>query len=400
MDTTADCMSELDQFDMDDCFWRPGAAIDRSFSLQMGISQRKSYLNSLSEQQAAREAESMGRSAPAGMPLPDSSASFAARRCMSWADTTTLVAEPSQELGPDISDEESDDRQEQSVRSTSQYSAARSLPRSVSGSYLSEGTAAAELFLRLNHARQTVSFVKKQAASYCKLDKAEMDVWQALGMLGELREYESALYDTPDLDPGMPLVEHAFQTAEACRLAYPEHDWLHLVGLLHSLGKLLGHRKVAVEPQWAICGEAFPVGCKFDPAISFSHFFGANPDRRSRTFNTPTGMYRPGGGLASVYMAWSYSEYLYMLLLMNGTKLPPEALFIIRYHKFLSLDVSHNYQALMGPSDRAMLPWLARFRQLSAYRRIDLPGALRGADFKNYYSALLHKYIPAGTLRF
>ncbi len=32
-------------------------------------------------------------------------------------------------------------------------------------------------------------------------------------------------------------------------------------------------------------------------------------------------------------MAWSYSEYLYMLLLMNGTKLPPEALFIIRYHK-------------------------------------------------------------------
>jgi len=37
--------------------------------------------------------------------------------------------------------------------------AARSLPRSMSAA---EGTAAAELFLRLNHARQTVSFVKKQ----------------------------------------------------------------------------------------------------------------------------------------------------------------------------------------------------------------------------------------------
>ena len=56
-----------------------------------------------------------------------------------------------------------------------------------------------------------------QAASYSKLDKARMDPWEALGMLSELREYETALYDSPDLDPGMPLVEHAFQTAEACR---------------------------------------------------------------------------------------------------------------------------------------------------------------------------------------
>ncbi len=27
----------------------------------------------------------------------------------------------------------------------------------------------------------------------------------------------------------MPLLEQAFQTAEACRLAYPGQDWLHLV---------------------------------------------------------------------------------------------------------------------------------------------------------------------------
>ncbi len=68
--------------------------------------------------------------------------------------------------------------------------------------------------------------------------------------------------------------------------------------------------------------------------------------------------------------------------------------------QFLSLDVSRSYQALMGPSDRAMWPWLARFRQLSVYRRVDLPGALKGAEFKAYYSSLLEKYIPAGTLRF
>jgi hypothetical protein len=54
----------------------------------------------------------------------------------------------------------------------------------------------------------------------------------------------------------------------------------------------------------------------------------------------------------------------------------------------------------MGPSDKAMQPWLATFRRLSAYKKADLPGALTGSEFKTYYSALLRKYIPAGTLRF
>lgn len=40
-----------------------------------------------------------------------------------------------------------------------------------------------------------------------------------------------------------------------------------------------------------------------------------------------------GCGLAAVYMSWSAAEYLYMLLLLNRTRLPPQALFIIRYHK-------------------------------------------------------------------
>ena len=31
------------------------------------------------------------------------------------------------------------------------------------------------------------------------------------------------------------------QTAEACLLAFPDHDWMALVGLMHGLGKLLAH---------------------------------------------------------------------------------------------------------------------------------------------------------------
>ena len=56
-----------------------------------------------------------------------------------------------------------------------------------------------------------------------------------------LREYEALLLapSNPRLDGSLSLVEHALRTAEACRQAYPQHDWLHLIGLIHGLGKLL-----------------------------------------------------------------------------------------------------------------------------------------------------------------
>ena len=66
-----------------------------------------------------------------------------------------------------------------------------------------------------------------------------MTVWEALEMLGSLREYEAALLAQPGTDPNMPLLEHCFQTAEACRVAYPHDDWLHLVGLIHRSAQVL-----------------------------------------------------------------------------------------------------------------------------------------------------------------
>lgn len=70
-----------------------------------------------------------------------------------------------------------------------------------------------------------------------------------------------------------------FQVAELCRLSFPGKPWMALVGLLHGLGKLLAHPLWGSQPQWAVAGESFPVGCKFAPQISASEFFSANPDR-------------------------------------------------------------------------------------------------------------------------
>jgi hypothetical protein len=109
--------------------------------------------------------------------------------------------------------------------------------------HLSEGHAAEELFYRLNHARQTVDFVKRQTQAFSGLTKAAMGVWEALELLNTLREYESALLGEQDVTPDMPLLEHALQCAEACRTAYPEEDYMHLAGLLAPLGKLLAHAK-------------------------------------------------------------------------------------------------------------------------------------------------------------
>lgn len=72
-------------------------------------------------------------------------------------------------------------------------------------------------------------------------------------------------------------------------------------------------RRIGGEPQWAVCGESFPVGCRFHPSIVCSPFFSVNPDRRRRIYNTPTGIYREGCGLAAVHMSWSACEYLYMV---------------------------------------------------------------------------------------
>lgn len=52
--------------------------------------------------------------------------------------------------------------------------------------------------------------------------------------------------------------------------------------------------RISELPQWAISGESFPVGCRFDPNIAFSHFFSVNPDRRCRLYSSAFGAYAEG----------------------------------------------------------------------------------------------------------
>jgi hypothetical protein len=89
--------------------------------------------------------------------------------------------------------------------------------------------------------------------------------------------------------------------------------------------------------------------------------------RRRRIFNTQCGIYTPGCGLSSVYMRWSASEYLHMVLVLNRqvVDLPDAALFMIRNHKASSLTRPGSpYTSLLNDDELALLPMLREFQEV------------------------------------
>jgi len=56
--------------------------------------------------------------------------------------------------------------------------------------------------------------------------------------------------------------------------------------LIHDLGKVLS---LFGEPQWAVVGDTFPVGCAFSDKIVFPEYFDANPDRQDEKLSMHLG---------------------------------------------------------------------------------------------------------------
>src|SRR6185437_2518935 len=146
-------------------------------------------------------------------------------------------------------------------------------------------------FYRLNHAHQTRAFVQAKKREYLGLDRQRMGIWPAL-------EYLNTLVDDSDPDTDLSQIEHCLQTAEAIRRdGHP--DWFQLAGLIHDLGKILC---LYGEPQWAVVGDTFPVGCAYSDEIVFGEFFADNPDRDVPELQTKYGIYSDRCGLDNVLM--------------------------------------------------------------------------------------------------
>jgi inositol oxygenase len=234
-------------------------------------------------------------------------------------------------------------------------------------------------FYRLNHRYQAFDFVQQKRAEYLPLRKKRMSVWEAL-------EFLNTLVDDSDPDTDLSQIEHLMQTAEAIR-----HDghprWFILTGLIHDLGKILC---LFGEPQWAVVGDTFPVGCAFSEKIVYPEFFAGNPDAAVPAYSTPLGIYEPNTGLANVLMSWGHDEYLYHVVREH---LPEEALYMIRYHSFYAAHREGAYGHLMDDHDREMFAWVRAFNPYDLYSKSDQPPDVEA--LRPYYEDLIAEFLPA-----
>ena len=233
-------------------------------------------------------------------------------------------------------------------------------------------------FYRLNHTQQTVDFVRRKQQAFRPLGRRRMGTWEAI-------EYLNTLVDDSDPDTRLAQIEHILQTAEAIR-----HDghprWFVLTGLLHDLGKILC---LFGEPQWAVVGDTFPVGCAWSESIVLAEFFADNPDRERPEYQSECGIYSPGCGLDNVLMSWGHDEYLYYVV---KDYLPLEALYMIRYHSFYPAHREGAYDHLMNDQDRKYFAWVRKFNPYDLYTKSDSPPDV--VALRPYYEKLIAEFLP------
>lgn len=238
-------------------------------------------------------------------------------------------------------------------------------------------------FYRLNHQYQTYAFVREKQDQFLKFDKKEMTVWDAFDFLNQL-------VDDSDPDTDLDQLQHLLQTSEAIRRdGHP--DWMVLTGLMHDMGKVLC---LFGEPQWAVVGDTFPVGCAYSDKIIYPEFFAANPDFNDERYNTPLGVYTPNCGLRNVHMSWGHDEYVYQML---KDYIPEPGLYMLRYHSFYSWHREGAYDHLLDDHDREMLKWVKLFNPYDLYSKSPEPPDWK--KLRPYYEELVAKYLPA-TLKF
>lgn len=233
-------------------------------------------------------------------------------------------------------------------------------------------------FYRLNHRHQTYDFVLAKKREYLGFNRRKMGIWEAA-------EFLNTLVDDSDPDTDLSQLEHLLQTAEAIRRD-GRPRWFILAGFVHDLGKILC---LFGEPQWAVVGDTFPVGCRYSDKIVFPQYFADNPDAANERFQTRLGVYREGCGLDQVHLSWGHDEYIYQIA---KPYLPTEALYMLRYHSFYPWHREGEYDYLCNDEDRAMLKWVLDFNRYDLYTKSqERPDA---ASLRPFYEELTAEYFP------
>lgn len=233
-------------------------------------------------------------------------------------------------------------------------------------------------FYRFNHKFQTYDFVSAKEKEFLKFNKREMSLWDAVDFL-------NTLVDDSDPDIDLDQLQHLLQTSEAIR-ADGHPDWFVLTGFLHDVGKVLC---LFGEPQWAVVGDTFPVGCAFSDKIVYPEFFKDNLDYTNENYNHKYGVYTEKCGLNNVKMSWGHDEYLYQIM---KDYLPEPALYMIRYHSFYAQHREDAYAHFMSDHDYEMFEWVKKFNPYDLYSKAPVPPDAK--TLRPYYEDLVSKYLP------
>lgn len=62
--------------------------------------------------------------------------------------------------------------------------------------------------------------------------------------------------------------------------------------------------------------------------------------------------------IISIILCLSLDEYMYQVCVQNKSTLPPEALFVIRYHSCYAIHNKGEYTHLMDENDKKRMLWL------------------------------------------
>jgi inositol oxygenase len=245
--------------------------------------------------------------------------------------------------------------------------------------YEAEARPSVKEFYRLNHTNQTYDFVQHKKSEYLSLSRRTMGIWEAM-------EFLNNLVDDSDPDTDLTQIEHLLQTAETIR-ADGHPRWFILTGLIHDLGKILC---LWDEPQWAVVGDTFPVGCAYSDKVVFPEFFALNPDSQVPEYQTKNGVYEPGAGLDKVHLSWGHDEYLYHVV---KDHMPEESLYMIRYHSFYAAHREGAYTHLMNDRDREMFAWVRAFNPYDLYSKTPVRPDVDA--LRPYYEDLIAEYFPS-----
>jgi inositol oxygenase len=199
-------------------------------------------------------------------------------------------------------------------------------------------------------------------------------------------EFLNRLVDDSDPDTDLSQIDHLLQTAEAMRKDRRPR-WFILTGLIHDLGKVLC---LYGEPQWAVVGDTFPVGCAYSDRLLFADFFSLNPDSQVSEYQTRLGIYGERCGLSQVDMSWGHDEYLFHVL---KPYLPEEALYVVRYHSFYAAHREGAYEYLMDDHDVEMFRWVREFSPYDLYSKSSARPDQEA--LRPYYEDLIAEFLPA-----